>query len=474
MSVRIKLNKFLIVFLFCFLSNTSAHCEEYLDMTQCIQIGLTNAYSIKKQENDLLQYQSKIKSAYGALLPIVDIGFAYYPYSKSNQQLVDMPQINSFDSPRYSYSNAQSIGRNANVYIRGTLNVFDGLSNIYRIESSIEKNNAAKHLLKREKERIVYDITKLYYQLMLDQELLTIADENLKLSLKNLEKISAKVKLGDLSISDQYQQEAKASEYRLVCIEKYNTVEIDRVNILNKIGYSDIKESVQFKKIDLPVFTNIVELDKNELVRTAIKNRSDYIGKKYIVDSNKNNIIIARSELFPKVNLLCQFGSTATEAISYSINNKDYDMPKQDNVFNALFNATDVFYGLELKWRVFDGFAANANIQKTKIDYLNSIIEYDELKNSIITEIYLLDSDYRSSISKIKATDSGLIFATQAYSSILTRYDLGFADFTDLAEANAMLVKARSEKVQALYNMDFLIKVISYYTGLYDLQYFNQ
>ena len=473
MSLYLKFYNLCIILLISFLTNISVNAEEHLDMTRCIEIGLSNAYSIKKQENDLLQYKSKIKSSYGALLPVIDIGFTYYPYSKSNQQFVDMPQINSPSPPRYSNSNAQLIGRNANVYMQGTLNVFDGLSNIYRIESSIERSNAAKHLLNREKEKVAYDITKLYYQLMLDQELRTIADENLNLSLKNLEKILVKVSIGDLSISDQYQQETKVSEYKLVCIERNNAVEIDRINILNKIGNSDIQEPVQFEKIDLPVFSNIVMLDRDELVRMAITNRSDYRGKKYLIDSNKKNINIARSKLFPKVNMLFQFGSSATEAISYSLNNKVYDMSRQPNIFNSLFNTTDVLYGLELKWNIFDGLSTSADIQKSKIDYLNSLIEYQELKNSIITEIYLLDSEYRSSIEKIKAADSGLISATHAYLNISERYSLGFAGFTDLAEANAMLVKAKSEKVQSLYNMDFLIKVISYYTGSYDTPYFN-
>ena len=92
--------------------------------------------------------------------------------------------------------------------------------------------------------------------------------------------------------------------------------------------------------------------------------------------------------------------------------------------------------------------------------------ELDETRNRIITEINILVADYNSSIHKLKATESGLIAANQAFSTVSERYNLGLADFTDLAESQAQLVKAKSERVQALYNMDFQTKVISYYTGL--------
>ena len=301
---------------------------------------------------------------------------------------------------------------------------------------------------------------------MLDQELLTIAEENFSLSKKNLEKISAKVKIGALSISDLYQQDAKVSEFQLLSIQRSNAVAIDKVNILNKIGFAQTDDLFEFTKVLLPNFSSIPLLDKNDLIKSAFINRSDYLGKKHYSDAAKSNITVSRSDLYPKVNLISQISANGSEATSYKINNTPYDVASQSNAIDMLFRNTSLLYGLEIKWKIFDGFTTNTNIQKSKLEYLNSLIELDETRNRIITEINILVADYNSSIHKLKATESGLIAANQAFSTVSERYNLGLADFTDLAESQAQLVKAKSERVQALYNMDFQTKVISYYTGL--------
>ena len=459
--------KLFTIFLFFIFSDQEAQSIELLDLPRCIEIGLSNAYSIKKQENSVKLSKAQLHNSYGSFLPTIEAAFDYLPYNKSYQQLVDMPELlNPQGSRNYKYYTSQTTSRDANYYIRGSLNFFDGFGNIAKLKSSISQSKGTDDLLKREKQQLVYDILKYYYQLMLDEELLSIADENLLLAKKTLQKISAKVKTGDLSISDQYQQEAKLSDFNLLYIQRTNAVIIDKVNILNKIGFSNIDDSIGFTKIPLPSFSNIVLLDKNDLIKSALINRSDYLGKQHFTDAAKHNITTSRSDLFPKISLISQLSANGSEATSYKINNTTYDVTSQYNLFDMLFKNTSLLYGLEIKWKIFDGFTTSTNIQKSKLEYLNSVIELDEIKNRIVTEINILTADYNSSASKIKATDTGLIAANQAYSTVSERYNLGLADFTDLAEAHASLVKAKSERVQALYNMDFQTKVLSFYTGL--------
>jgi len=458
---------FVLVIFYLLIIVLEVYSAEQLTLSQCIQIGVSNAFSIKKHENILKIYNEQLHSSYGNLLPSIDAGFDYLPYNRSFQQLVDMGELLNPQATRtYKYYTAQTTSNDANYFIRGSLTLFDGMSNIYKIKSSISQNLGYQNLLKREKEQIVYDILKYYYQLMLDKELLTIADENLLLSNKTLDKITVKVKTGDLPVSDLYQQQAKVSDYKLLSLQRQNAVTIDKINLLNKIGYPDIDDSIVFENITLPSFTNFPELDKNELIKTALSNRSDYLSKQYFAEANKFIINISKSELYPKVNLITQLSAFGTEASSYRLNDIPYYIGSQTNVFDMLFKNTALLYGLQIKWKIFDGFTTSTNIQKSKLEYLNSVIELDEIKSRISTDIYILIADYNSSLNKIKATDSGLIAANQAYSTISERFNLGLADFTDLAEAHASLVKAKSERVQALYNMDFQSKVISYYTGL--------
>ena len=457
---------FIYFFCYSFIS-TSVHCNEILSLSRCIDIGLSNAYSIKKQQNSLILNKSQMKSAFGNLLPSLEVGITYLPYNKSYQQLIDMPQLlNPQNDNAYKYYTSKTISNDANYFIRGSLTLFDGLASLYKIKSSLNSFHGSELLLKREKEQFIYEILKLYYQLMLDKEIVKIANENLLLSTKLLTKISAKVAVGDLSVADQYQQEAKVSEFKLFSIKKNYAVDIDKLNIINKIGISYNYGSFEFENIVLPQLDNTEEINKDELITKALINRSDFLAKKSFVNAYKQNINISKADMFPKINLITQLSSISTDVTSYSLNNTKYDINNQTNVFDLLFKNTNFLYGFELKWKIFDGFTTNSNIQKSKLEYLNSIIELDEIKNRIFTEIQILVADYNSCIYKIKETNSGLIAANHAFATVSERYNLGLSDFAELADAQATLLNAKSERVQALYNMDFQTKIVSFYTGL--------
>lgn len=446
---------------------SSVRCSDILSLSRCIDIGLSNAFSIKKQENSLLLNRHQLHSSFGNLLPSLEAGITFLPYNRLNQQLVDMPQLlNPQNDGTYKYYTSRSISQDANYYIRGSFTLFDGLANIYKIKSSLNIYQGSELLLKREKEQFVFDTLKLYYQLMLDKQLTAIADENYLLSKNILSKISKKVSIGDLSISDKYQQEAKVSELELLSIQRHYSVGIDKLNIINKIGVSYNNDLYEFEDIIIPYFDNLPELNKENLIAQALINRSDFIGKKYYSNASKQNIYISKSDLFPKINLISQVSSNSTDVTSYTLNNSKYDITHQSNVFDSLFKNTNFLYGFELKWKIFDGLTTTTNIQKSKIDYLNSIIELDELKNRIAAEIQILVSDYNTSLYKLKAANAGLISANHAFTTISERYNLGIADFVDLSDAQNTLIKAKSEKVQALYNMDFQTKIVSFYTGM--------
>ena len=141
----------------------------------------------------------------------------------------------------------------------------------------------------------------------------------------------------------------------------------------------------KFTSNDVKTIILFETLNKDELITKALINRSDFLAKKSFVNAYKQNINISKADMFPKINLITQLSSISTDVTSYSLNNTKYDINNQTNVFDLLFKNTNFLYGFELKWKIFDGFTTNSNIQKSKLEYLNSIIELDEIKNRIDT-----------------------------------------------------------------------------------------
>lgn len=468
--VRMNKKVKLAASLLCMIIMTKSYAvSATYDLNDCIRVGIANSYSIKKQLNNIKYYEIQTLSSYGSFLPSLEAGLNYYPYSRLYQNNINIQEGIPGGALAAVSHDTKTESKDANYYIKGRLELFDGFGNYNKIRSAINEENGNRLLLGREKEKVIYDIIKKYYQLMLDYELLKIAEENYVLSENNLKKISARVLLGDLSKSDQYQQETKVYENRLLCIKRKNEIVIDKVNIMNSMGILGTEQDADFKVIKAGVKENNVYPDKDLMLEEAVKSRGDYLGKERLVSASKYNVEVAKSGIYPNISLVVQVNKISSHKNLYNDNGVEYQLQEQKSVTDDLFKDVGVFYGLEMKWNIFDGFERGKNIQKSKKEYLNAMLEKEEIRDGIIMEIQKYVSEYETAKGRMAAADASVKSAIQAYSVVYERYNNGFADFAELSESNTSMLTAKSERAQAVYNLEYLEKVIKYYTGTMNL-----
>jgi len=457
----------ILILLIIINTTSSAYSNENLNLSKCIKYGLSNSHIIKKSENNLSLSKYKKMSSYGALLPNIEGGVEYIPYNKKYQYVFENQYL--YDKQISKNSIAEQVISDASIYINASMNIYDGLGRINKIKTASLEYKSFEKILNRDKEQMIYDVYKRYYQLMLDMELLDIAIENFNLSHKLYDKIKALVSVGNIPVSDQYQQQTKLSENALLVIERRNVVLSDKISILNLIGMDTDPQSVVFEKIKLPVINKKNILNKNMLIMDALNKRSDYLSQEYLTASSIYSIKSAKSELYPSINIIAQLSTNTSEIKSLKVNNKYVELIYNDNQKYSLFDNISYLYGIDVRMKIFDGFTTQYNIQKSKIDYLNKKYETEQLRRNITGEIILFIAEYEKNVQKMEATEVGLISAMQAYDIMSKRYDLGLSDYTELSEAYVSLFKSKSERIQSLYLMEFHNQIISYYTGSMDI-----
>jgi outer membrane protein len=428
-------------------------------LDECLKIALQNATTVNKAKNQKKFSDAELLSGYGKFLPEISVGADYYPYENSYSYLVapgieNTTLLSNVKSSSFKY------------YIRGTLNLFNGFSDYNSLKKSMSNSRYVESTIKYVKTQLAYDVIKNYYQVALNKKIYEIQQNNYDLSLKRLAQIKQKVAVGELSNADLMQQEAKVSLDLVEVVKSKNDLENSKLSLISKMLIDPVEE-YDFIDPKKTSDTNI-NLYKNldSLVSIAKKKRQDLIASGYKEDSYKYSLREAKGGYYPKINLVAQLSSNAITYDNVEINNVRQNISELPSTADQLGDNLGFMYGFELKWKIFDQFLTNLNVQKEKVNYLNSGLERQELWHNIQSEIVKARNEYNSSIQSLMAAHSSLKSAKTAYDIIMQRYDLGASDYVDLTEAQKNMNNAMSQLVQSEYNLEFQKVILSYLIGV--------
>jgi len=451
----------LTVLFFCVSAFDTAFssARKIYSLDECLKIALQNATTVNKAKNQKKFSDAELLSGYGKFLPEISVGADYYPYENSYSYLVapgieNTTLLSNVKSSSFKY------------YIRGTLNLFNGFSDYNSLKKSMSNSRYVESTIKYVKTQLAYDVIKNYYQVALNKKIYEIQQNNYDLSLKRLAQIKQKVAVGELSNADLMQQEAKVSLDLVEVVKSKNDLENSKLSLISKMLIDPVEE-YDFIDPKKTSDTNI-NLYKNldSLVSIAKKKRQDLIASGYKEDSYKYSLREAKGGYYPKINLVAQLSSNAITYDNVEINNVRQNISELPSTADQLGDNLGFMYGFELKWKIFDQFLTNLNVQKEKVNYLNSGLERQELWHNIQSEIVKARNEYNSSIQSLMAAHSSLKSAKTAYDIIMQRYDLGASDYVDLTEAQKNMNNAMSQLVQSEYNLEFQKVILSYLIGV--------
>lgn len=435
-------------------------------LDECLKIALKNATSLNKVKNQKKSSDAELLYGYGRFLPEISAGAEYYPYENSYSYLL-APNLTSTTL----LSNVKS--SSLKYYIRGSLNLFNGFSDYNFLKKSLSSSRYVESTLKYVKTQVAYDVIKNYYQVALNRKINEIQQNNYDLSAKRLTQIKEKVAVGELSNADLMQQEAKVSLDKVEVVKSKNDFENSKLVLIGKmlldpVGEYEFTNPPKTSDIDINLYKNL-----DSLVNVAKTNRQDLVAATHKEEAYKYSVREAKGAYYPKINLVAQLSSNAITYDNIEINNVRQNISELPSTVDQLGDNLGFMYGLELKWKIFDQFLTNLNVQKERVNYLNSGLERKELWNNIQSEIVKAKNEYNSSVQSMLAAHSSLKSAKTAYDIILQRYDLGASDFVDLTEAQKNMNNAMSQLVQSEYNLEFQKVIISYLIGVLNVDSYD-
>jgi outer membrane protein len=440
---------------------------ETLTLEKVIKIAIENAVATVQAKNNYELTGAQLLQAYGQFLPSLTISATYTPLN-SNQRInpTTLPG-GQVIFPLFGQQTT-SIGFSLN----SSLNLFNGLADQAALQNAIHAKEGAGYTLKRAKQDIAFSVAQAYLQILLNQELLSIAQENLKASQERLRQLQEQTRLGARAIADLYQQEAQKAADELAVIRAENTLRNSKLALIRQARLDPAKEyKFEIPPIDTALLGAEYQ-DEAKLIAAAQEQRADLKAAQENLMAASWSIAQARSTFMPALNLNFALFTNGFNIFNQSIDGNTIPNPVLPTVAEQLNKQISFNIGLQLSWTIFDRFTTNLRAEQSLINYRNQELQYEDLKIRVVAEVRQALGDYQAALKQLESTSKGLLSAKQAYETIQKRYEVGSATFVEVAAAQAALVRAQSDRAQALFNFTFQKKILEYFLGSVDIDDF--
>jgi len=348
--------------------------------------------------------------------------------------------------------------------VNGSINanwiIFNGFGQVNRAKQYSNLLDAQAFYVNRTAQDLINIIAGQYLTVLVDAELLRIANENWEALKKTLEQVKEQVNLGAKSPVDEYNQDSQTKGAEITMLQAQITLINDKA-LLTQTLLLDPAENLELVKPDWDANTIAADnIEFKPLFESALKNRGDYLRAVKNEDAARFGMNAMRATMTPT---LSAFGTLYS---AYNHAHGDTGVRPFDVQFKS--DNLKKIYGLQLNIPIFGG---NQNLQnrtnfiQQRVLYLNNQWTRKNIEVQVKTDVLrayenmqLYAKTYSVTIDQLKAADLAFQLETE-------RYNLGVSSFVDFANANRVFVKAETDKAQAEYRLMFQKVLVDYAVG---------
>ena len=430
--------------------------EKLWTLQECIQYAIDNNIQIKQQVLQTMYQENTLEQSKLNLLPTIN-GQASHDYSFNR----------TLDQTTYQYVDQN--GQSNRFYLGGNLNLFNGLQNYNTIRRNKYQLMASEQDLQSIKDNISLNIALAYLQILLNNELVTATDNQLQITLQQIEKTRKMYDAGSVAKVNLLQIEAQAASEELQLINLENQLDISYLTLTQML---ELKSPEGFRIVapQISIDTNTVITGKvDEIFSQAQGLRPEIKSAELNLNASELDLKIAQGARSPRISMSHSV-STMYSNIREKFLNLDplTFMPVYGEYpFSEQFN-DNLNYGIGFTLNVplLNGWQVNKNIANSKISIDNYRYALDGEKKRLYKSIQQAYADAVAALKKYSVSMKAVASMEESFRYTEQKFDVGMVTPVDYNAAKTQLLNAQSDMSQAKYEFIFKTKVLDFYKGL--------
>jgi outer membrane protein len=412
-------------------------------LEECITYAIANNIQIKQQAVLSEVQKNTLDLSKFQLLPTLN-GQASHSYSFGR----------ALDQNTYQFYN-QTL-QSDYFYLGGQMPIFNGL----QYYNAIQKNKylvlASDQDLKDISDNVALNVALAYLQILLNKELVTANQNQLDITLQQIEKTQKLVDAGSVAKGNLLQIQAQAAQEELLLITQKNLLE---TSVLNLTQLLELKTPAGFEIVvpDISVDPNaVISGNIDDIYAIAEKSRPEIKSSELKLQASEYGLKMAKGGRSPIVSL------------NYSLNSRYTDISKvPGQAFSTqIKNNKNSGIGLTLNIPILNGWQVNKNISNSKLNVESSQYTLDGTRKQLYKNIQQAYTDAVASLKKYNVSLKAIASTEESFRYTEQKFNVGMVTPVDYNDAKTQLLKSQSDMAQAKYEFIFKTKVLDFYKGL--------
>lgn len=447
----------IIILLLCFFSREVGAQRKVWTLDECIYYAIDNNIQIKQQDLQTRYQKNSLDLSKLKLLPSLNgSGSQNYSWGRS------------LDQTTYRYTEDQRVISN-NFYLGGNMNLFNGLQNYNTIKKYEYELLAGEQDLLNIKENISLTVALNYLQILLNKELVSATNEQLQITLQQIEKTKKLVDAGSVAMGNLLQIEAQAAQEEVQLVNLQNQLDISYLDISQLL---ELKTPEGFEVVvpEILIDTNAVIGETiDEIFQLASGTRPSIKGPELLLAAREYDLKVAKGGRSPRLSMnhsvTTGYSDVRQKILGLDPNTNeilygDYPFAEQftDNRSYAL--------GFSINIPILNGWQVNKNIANSKLNIENSRYVLDGAKKQLYKNIQQAYADASAALKKYTASRKAVISMQESFRYTEQKFNVGLVTPVDYNASKTQLLKAQSDLSQSKYEYIFKTKVLDFYRGI--------
>jgi len=396
-----------------------------------------NNTSIKISEEEFNQARADFRQTNAVFLPNITASHTGIATtnplmafgSKLNQEILTQNDFN----PTLLNNPSQIENYATKIEIQQPLINFDG---IYQRKAAKSKMEAMSLKTERTQDYLEFEVEKAYMQLQLAYKAVDVLE-------KAYEAANANKRLADNSFKQGYLQRADVLNVEVRVTEVLNQLQSAKSNVQNASNYLSFLMSDETYVVYTPTDSLMVSTFKIE-DQTISENRSDIKAMQLASNTYEAMNKADKMAFLPRLNA---FGS-------YEL----YD----DQIFQA--DANGYLFGAQLSWDIFQGSKRFGKSQKSKSEFEQSKLEYQQYVSQSNLELNKAKRAFLDAENKLKLNTLALEQSEEALRIRTNRFKEGLEKTSDLLMAETQYAQKQLEYYQTIFEYNYAQTYLQFLT----------
>ncbi len=414
---RIDKNIFGVLLFAISISQISGQETKSLSLKEAVDLGLKNSKILKIDAAKVEETTAQWVDAKNRQLPDFKMGASYLHLFSPT---VDLKMNSSSSAGNLKINNVMYGSANL------TYPIYTGGRVKYGVQSAEYLVEASKLSAENNKNAMVYNISQAYNNLFKASQTIKVLEENLNASKKRDETFLKLEKNGLMARNDRLKAQLQTSNIELQLLDANNNYNIANINMDLMLGLPETTVLAVDESYIGEFFEN---QPVSYYLNQAMQNRKDLQAVGYQMKAAQVGVKAAKAESLPSIAITGGYFAA--------------DVPGFVTITNAMNVGFGIQYNLDNLWKK-NSSLLKANAREKQVEANNELLN-DQIKLEI-------NRDFQNSNlaqKKIEVYERAKEQAEENYRITKNKFDNGLANITDLLDADAALVGAKVNLINA-------------------------